>query len=149
MAGFSGFGVKLYKCNATQTTTMTAIAEMTGLDGAGPQRETHDVTSSDSTGQAAEFIPAGTYSWADLKISMRWAPANTTQQAIITDLTCSTSTNTPTAMYAIKWNNATVSQAIYVFKAMPTDFIPTAPYDGTMNANATFKISGPVTVTTI
>ena len=147
MAGLSGFGVKLYK-GGTQTTTWTAIAEMTGLDGAGPQRETHDVTSSDSSGQAAEFVPAGTYSWADLKVALRWNPGNATQQAIVTDLTA-TGTNATAAFYCIKWNNLTAAQAMYVFKATPTDFIPTAPYDGTMNGNATFKISGPVTVTTV
>ena len=135
MAKYSAFGT-LFKRGAV------TIAQVTDISGPGLTLDTEDVTTHDSTG-AWEEVVATILRSGEVTLSIQYDPNAATHKnaagGILADLVGRASTT-----YSLVFpSSPTVT---WSFTAFCTGFEPTAPVDGALTADVTYKITGQPTL---
>jgi len=135
---FAGVGAKFQRSNMLGTPVFTTIAEVNNISLPNMSRATYDVTSLDSTGGYKEFI-AGFRDSGEVRIEMNFTLAG--YNKLKDDFQTETKID-----YQIILPDA--GATTLGFSALCTAVGGTVPTDGKVTCSATFKISGPVTLTT-
>lgn len=139
MAEYTGFAASFKTEIASVYTT---VAQVRDINGPNMARDTVEVSSRDSTGQAKEYL-AGMLDEGEVTFDLVYDPDAQTHSA-------SASGGLITLMRAGALNNFRVSFAdttatTATFSGLVTGFQPTAPLNGAQTASVTIKISGLIT----
>lgn len=139
MAEYTGFAGSL---KTEISSVYTTIAQVRDINGPNRSRDTVEVTSRDSTGQAKEYL-AGLLENGEVTFDVVFDPDTQTHSA-------SASGGLQTLMDSGTLNNFRVSFAdttatTATFAGLVTGFQPTMPLNGAQTASATIKISGQIT----
>lgn len=135
MTGIDGFGTTLSRGNDATPQVFAAIAGVTNVGGPGLSRETIDVSGHDSAGGWREFV-GGLKDAGEVSLDINYRPA--VHDVLVDDLDDEDPRN-----YKLVFPDGTE----WAFKAVLTAFEPSAPFDDKLSASATFKVSGPPTLT--
>jgi len=134
MAGMSAYGTQL-KIGGTAG---TAVVNVTNIDGPGMSADTIDVSAHD-TGDWRDYV-AGPLDGGEITLRLNFDPGTATH-ANTTGLLAEFESRA-SETYALEFPDSTV----YTFSALCTGFQPTAPFDEKLEATATLKITGTVTL---
>lgn len=120
----------------------TAVAQVRDINGPNMSRDTIEVTSRDSTGQAREYL-AGLLENGEVTFDLVYDPDTTTHSAsasggLITLLAAGTSNN-----FRVSFADTTATTA--TFAGLVTGFQPKMPLNGAQTADVTIKVSGQIT----
>lgn len=139
MAEYTGFaGTFKTEISAVYTT----VAQVRDINGPNMSRDTVEVTSRDSTGQAKEYL-AGLLENGEVTFDLVYDPDGATHSAsaaggLITLLAAGTLNN-----FRVSFADSTATTA--TFAGLVTGFQPTMPLNGAQTASVTIKISGQIT----
>jgi len=134
MAGMSAYGTTL-KIGGTAG---TAVVNVTNIDGPGLSADTIDVSAHD-TGDWRDYV-SGPLDGGEITLRLNFDPGTATHGSatgLLAEFTSRASES-----YALEFPDSTV----YTFSAYCTGFQPTAPFDEKLEATATLKITGEVTL---
>lgn len=139
MAEYTGFA-GLFKTQISGT--YTTVAQVRDISGPMMSRDTIEVTSRDSTGQAREYL-AGLLENGEVAFDIVYDPDTTTHSAsatggLITLLAAGTQNN-----FRVEFADSTATTA--TFAGLVTKFEPGMPLNGAQTANVTVKVSGQIT----
>lgn len=135
---FAGVGALFQRSSMAGTPVFSTIAEVNSISLPNMSRGTHDVTSLDSTGGYKEFI-GGFRDSGEVKIDLNFTEIG------YNDLMEDFQTDSLIDYQIILPDTGATTLG---FSAVCTAVGGTIPTDGKVTASATFKISGPVTLTT-
>lgn len=138
MASYDAFGT-IWSIEFTNP-TFTPVGQVTNVDALDIDVDTIDVSSHDSTGQWREFV-AGMKDAGELSMDLNLDPA--------------THMAATASVYAIlggdpipmKITLPDTGAAEIAFDGIVTGFKASAPYDDKLEATATVKVTGPITIT--
>ena len=116
----------------------TTIPEITTV-GAGPERDSIDATSHDSTAPARDFI-AGLLNSGKVPFSGNFLPGSTNQKLITTDLLSASGGATT---WSIVWIDGPTTWA---FTAFPTKFSATGSVGDKLSFSGELQITGTITI---
>lgn len=139
MAEYTGFAGSL---KTEISSVYTTIAQVRDINGPNMSRDTVEVSSRDSTGQAKEYL-AGMLENGEVTIDIVYDPDTQTHSAssaggLATLLTAGTLNN-----FRVSFADTTATTA--TFAGLVTSFQPTMPLNGAQTASVTLKISGQIT----
>lgn len=120
----------------------TTVAQVRDINGPNMSRDTIEVTTRDSAGQAREYL-AGLLDNGEVTFDLVYDPDDSTHSAsatggLITLLAAGTSNN-----FRVSFADSTATTA--TFSGIVTGFEPTMPLNGAQTASATIKITGAIT----
>ena len=131
-----GYGVTFAVGDGETVETFTALdVEITSITPPGFSRDAIDATHTDSPDTFREYI-AGLMDAGEVQIEFNFVPASS--DPLVTALTAGLQN------YQITFPN----DVTWTFGAICTGYSPSAPVEGKMTANATFKVSGKPTLAT-
>lgn len=132
----SAHGTKLQRGDgATPTELFTDIAEVTNISGPGMSVDAVETTSH-SSGGSREFI-GGLLDGGEVSIDINYVPAD--HATLTTDFLSKDVRN-----YKIQFPSTPATT--WSFKALMTNFEPSAPVDGQLTASVTLKVTGTPTL---
>lgn len=134
-------GTLLKAGNGAATEVFTTISEVTNIGGPGLALDPIEVTNMDSTAGWREFI-GGLLDGGEVSISINYKPDNATHNAangLINDMENRTKRN-----FQLIFSDS--GNTTFSFTALVTGFESTAPVDGHLTADVTFKITGQPTL---
>jgi len=139
MAEYTGFAATL---KTEISGVYTTIAQVRDISGPNMQRDTVEVTSRDSTGQAREFL-AGLQDNGEITFDIVYDPDATTHSAsasggLVTLLNSGALNN-----FRLTFADSTPMTA--TFAGIVTGFQPTTPLNDAQAADVTIKVSGQIT----
>lgn len=139
MAEYTGFAGSF---KVEISSVYTTVAQMRDVNGPNMSRDTVEVSSRDSAGQAKEYL-AGMLENGEVTFDLVYDPDLQTHSA-------SASGGLITLMAAGTLNNfrttfADTTPATATFAGLVTQFQPTMPLNGAQTASVTIKISGQIT----
>ena len=136
MAGLDAFGTLFQRGDGGSPEVFTTVAHVTDISAPELSRETHDVTAHDSTDKWREFT-GGLKDGGEVSLELNYDPRD--HDALVVDLD-----DDEPRHYRIVWPQG-IGQ--WDFAALMTNFTAQAPHDDKLSGEATFKVSGPPTLT--
>jgi len=139
MAEYTGFA-GTFKTEISSV--YTTVAQVRDINGPTIQRDTVEVSSRDSTGQAKEYL-AGMVDNGEVTFDLVYDPDAVTHSAsasggLVTLLAAGTLNN-----FRVSFADSTATTA--TFAGLVTQFQPTMPLNGAQTASVTIKVSGLIT----
>jgi len=139
MAEYTGFAGS-FKIEISSV--YTSVAQVRDINGPNMSRDTVEVTSRDSAGQAKEYL-AGLLENGEVTFDLVYDPDSQTHSAsasggLITLLAAGTLNN-----FRVSFADTTATTA--TFAGLVTCSQPTMPLDGAQTASVTIKVSGQIT----
>lgn len=130
MSGLDGFGTTLARSNMAGSPVFTDLAGITNISGPGISREVLDVSAHDSPDGYREFL-GGIKDPGEVSLDVNYDPK-------VHDVWMDDLDDTVPRDYIITYSDGSTEE----FKALLTNFEPSAPFDDKLSASATFKVTG-------